>query len=109
MFTLATLVAFALKAFEFVKKYRRFFFIGLGAVILLIIVLRLTSCESKPDTHIVVPHEAIKELQKQREAELKKVFDDADDRRKAIDAKIVRPTPSPKKNVTAADLKEVTK
>jgi hypothetical protein len=109
MITLTTILVFLAKAYEFIKKYKRIFVIGLIALLVLLLALRLTSCESKPDTHIVVPHTAIKELQKQRDAELQKTLLDIDDRRRNIDGKVIEPKVSGKKNVTAKDLEEVTK
>jgi len=109
MITTAVVIAFLKKAFDFVKTYKRYFIIVAVAVILTLLASRLGSCDQKPDTHIVVPNAAIQELQKQKDAELKGVLDDVDERRKAIDAKVVEPKTSGKKNVTAKDLEEVTR
>ena len=109
MITTAVVLAFLKKAYEFIKTYKRYILIFLVAVILTVLASRITSCDEKPDTHIVVPNTAIQELQKQKDAELKKVLDDVDERRKAIDGKVVEPKTSGKRNVTAKDLEEVTR
>lgn len=109
MLTLTTILAFLATAYEFVKKFKRIFIIGLIALLVLLLVLRLTSCEKQPDVHIVVPHSALQELQKQKDLELHKTLNDVDERRKVIDGKVVEPKVSGKKKVTAKDLEEITK
>ena len=63
--------------------------------------------EEKPDVQIVVPHAELERLQKERDKEIKSVFEDVDARRKEVDERFGKiPSPSPKKNVTAKELEE---
>jgi hypothetical protein len=109
MITTAAVIAFLWKVSDFVQKHKRYFVLALIALVLFLLVGRLTSCDTKPDVHIVVPNEAIRELQKQKDAELQNVFDQADERRRIVDGKVIEPKVSSKRNVTAKDLEEVTR